>query len=350
MFRFPQLPRIPTEEELRQHIATIAPLPAGVERPFWSVMIPTYNRPEYLRQALESVLTQDPGPDRMQIQVSDNFSTVADIEALVRRIGRGRVEYYRQPKPFSDNWTTCIRHSRGQWIHLLHDDDMVLPGFYSAYERVIAANPRLVMVGGRAVRMDKDGQWTAPANEDARADEFFEAYASESIDCGLKTTTVAVKRDAYERLGGLCDLFTFCGDTELWLRIAMSGPFARTGRRHMLYREHPGSDFVQRVASGIHMIETYLLTAIHLGRLRGRPLTKAELRRCRSEIAARATQWAWILEAGGSSEGRLNLALVAWMLEPRLTTATMLAKSWIKHRLWPKTPSPSEFAALFDRS
>jgi cellulose synthase/poly-beta-1,6-N-acetylglucosamine synthase-like glycosyltransferase len=38
----------------------IYPVPEGVDRPFWSVMIPTYNCAKYLAQTLESVLSQDP--------------------------------------------------------------------------------------------------------------------------------------------------------------------------------------------------------------------------------------------------------------------------------------------------
>ena len=39
-------------------------------RPLWSVMIPTFHCARFLRQTLESVLSQDPGPDVMQIEVS----------------------------------------------------------------------------------------------------------------------------------------------------------------------------------------------------------------------------------------------------------------------------------------
>jgi len=54
----------------------ILPVPEGVSRPLWSVMIPVYNRTKYMSQAVESVLAQDPGPDKMQICIVDN-STVA---------------------------------------------------------------------------------------------------------------------------------------------------------------------------------------------------------------------------------------------------------------------------------
>ena len=48
----------------------------GRPQPFWSAMVPIYNcPPHHLRARLsKSVLRQDPGPAKMQIEVSDNCS------------------------------------------------------------------------------------------------------------------------------------------------------------------------------------------------------------------------------------------------------------------------------------
>jgi len=44
-------------------------------RPYWSMMIPTYNaRADYLEETLTSVLQQDPGSEQMQIEVIDDHS------------------------------------------------------------------------------------------------------------------------------------------------------------------------------------------------------------------------------------------------------------------------------------
>jgi GT2 family glycosyltransferase len=68
---------------------SIEPLLAG-ERPFWSVMIPTDNGDPHLADAIASVLEQDPGPERMQIEVVDDCSTHGDPEKLVAQVGDGR--------------------------------------------------------------------------------------------------------------------------------------------------------------------------------------------------------------------------------------------------------------------
>ena len=65
----------------------ISSVAAGIRCPSWSVMIPTFNCARLLRQALESVLSQDPGPDFMQIEVIDDCSTTDDPEAVVKEVG-----------------------------------------------------------------------------------------------------------------------------------------------------------------------------------------------------------------------------------------------------------------------
>ena len=95
-------------------------------------MIPTYNCARYLGATLRSVLTQDPGPEAMHIEVVDDHSTADDPEDVVARLGRGRVAFHRQPENVGvvGNLNTCLQRSRGELVHVLHGDDRVLDGFY----------------------------------------------------------------------------------------------------------------------------------------------------------------------------------------------------------------------------
>src|SRR5687767_11951325 len=111
----------------------ILPVSNNIIRPQWSVMIPAYNCIKYLRETLESVLAQDPGPDKMQIEVVDDCSTDGDVQSLVNAVGRGRVCYYKQEinKGSLRNFETCLNRANGIWVHLLHGDDKVKFGFYN---------------------------------------------------------------------------------------------------------------------------------------------------------------------------------------------------------------------------
>ena len=131
-------------ERIPQNPPVIQSLPVQTIRPLWSVMIPTYNCSNFLIENLQSVLAQDPGAEYMQIEVVDDFSSDADVEALVNEIGKGRVGFYRQPQNVGSlrNFETCLNRSTGHYIHLLHGDDQVRPGFYAEIEKLFRHFPQ----------------------------------------------------------------------------------------------------------------------------------------------------------------------------------------------------------------
>lgn len=213
---------------LAEYRAAIAPVPPGVTRPRWSVMIPTYHSARYLRETLASVLAQDPGSDVMQIEVVDDHSTEDDPETIVRELGGGRVEFFRQPENVghSRNFSTCLQRSRGQLVHLLHGDDFVLDGFYQTMERPFATHPEVGAAFSRYVAVDEESRWivVSPliAPQSGVLGGWLERLAEGQL---LQPPSIVVRRDAYERLGGFDSrIQTYGEDWEMWVRIAASYP------------------------------------------------------------------------------------------------------------------------------
>lgn len=223
----------------------ILPVPPGSYRPFWSVMIPTYNCAAYLRDALCSVLAQDPGPAFMQIEVVDDRSTRDNPAAVVAEIGGGRVGFYRQPRNVGHtrNFDTCLQRSRGSLVHLLHGDDCVRDGFYRTLERAFIERPEIGAAFCRHIIMDEAGNWQTISYMEQScsgiARDWFEKIA---VGQRLQAPAMVVRREVYERLGGFDRRITTHGeDWEMWVRIAAHYPVWYEVEPLALYRIHKSS-------------------------------------------------------------------------------------------------------------
>jgi GT2 family glycosyltransferase len=223
----------------------ILPIPTGGSRPLWSVMIPTYNCASYLRETLCSVLAQDPGPELMQIEVVDDFSTRDDPAAVVAEIGRGRVAFHRQPENVGHcrNFNTCLQRSRGRLIHLLHGDDCVREGFYQKLERAFSARQDIGAAFCRYTSLDEHGNWQTISPLELPESGLLSNWL-EKIATGqrLQPPAMVVRREVYERLGGFDERISSYGeDWEMWVRIAAQYPVWYEVEPLALYRIHKSS-------------------------------------------------------------------------------------------------------------
>ena len=254
--------------------ATIPPVPEGVSRPLWSVMIPTYNCAKYLRETLASVLAQAPGPEVMQIEVVDDRSTQDDPATVVEELGRGRVEFYQpQNVGYIRNFETCLQRSRGQLIHLLHGDDCVLDGFYHKIQGLFDQHPEIGAAFCRQIIVDDQGHWQRfiplEQTESGVLSNWLERIATELT---LQTPAMVVRREVYERLGGFDRRMSSCGeDWEMWVRIATQYLIRYEVEPLVLYRDRSDSlskRFIQTgqnirdVRKATEIIRAYLPSAV----------------------------------------------------------------------------------------
>lgn len=238
-------------------ISLISPRAIGMRifdgMPFWSVMIPTYNPGAYLAQTIESVLSQYPGPEEMQIEVIDDCSTQIDVEEFVKRIAGDKASVHRQRSRagLSGNWNTCIDRAQGKWVHILHQDDLILPGFYNHLRNGIAREPSIGAAFCRHVYMDADGQWQYLSYIERSAPGVLLNWQRRIfVEQRIQTPSIVVRRDVYGELGGFNPELIYALDWDMWKRVAARYAIWYEPQPLACYRLHPLSETSRLTRSG----------------------------------------------------------------------------------------------------
>lgn len=128
--------------------------------PLVSVIIPTFNRPKYFREALNSALNQT--YRNIEVVVSDN-STEDDTERLIQDyLARDkRIKYFRHENFTShDNWNFVRNYDNpaAEYVNWLMDDDIFYP---TKLEKMVDAyrnNPDVSLVTSAKNFIDADGK------------------------------------------------------------------------------------------------------------------------------------------------------------------------------------------------
>lgn len=252
----------------------IAAVSQGIHRPLWSVMIPTYNCNKYLARTLKSLLEQAPPAELMQIEVIDNCSTQDDPEALVRDLGRGRISFYRQSQNIGiiGNFNTCVERSTGLIVHILHSDDIVLPGFYKVLQEAFDQEPTIGAAFCRSIYIDEDDVQVELSPFSRKTSGVFpdllERIASSHL---IESPAFVVRRSVYEQIGGYHPDLFHAADTEMYMRIASHYRVWYEPASLACYRKHSCSYTSSLFESGanianvrraIEISESYLPNAI----------------------------------------------------------------------------------------
>ncbi len=101
-------------------------------KPFFSVIIPTYNRPGNIKQAIESILNQT--FRNYEIVITDNSTNLLS-KTICESYKNENIRYFKNKENlgFTKNLYKCINLAKGKYIFILGDDDLLL-------ERELLAN------------------------------------------------------------------------------------------------------------------------------------------------------------------------------------------------------------------
>ncbi len=210
--------------------------------PFWTVIVPLFERRQFLEQCLHSILDQDPGPAEMEIAVIDDASP-SDLREFVERLGRNRVQYVRNENNLGlyPSVNRAIGRSRGRWLHVLHDDDWVLPGFYATMRQ--AAHTAPLSVG---VAMCMYANWNVQHNSWWSPQAFAagpcvlgrEFLIRLTQACPLNIPAIIYRRETFDLVGLFREDLPCTADWEWYVRSALKVDWYYQPETLACYRVH----------------------------------------------------------------------------------------------------------------
>lgn len=310
------------KQRSQEHFIKLNPISKECKRPKWSVIIPTYNCADYLRETLQSVLQENVSESDMEILVVDDFSTEDHPEEVVKTFGAGRITFIRQLANVGKirNYETGLQAATGEWIHLLHGDDKIRPGFYSEMDQLLASNPQAKAGFCRSVYINGKGDWMGMTGMIKEENGIVENILDQLyVKQQIQTPSMVVKREVYESIGTFDRRLNAMEDWEMWIRIAKHYPIAASKAVLAMYRSHDSNatteTFINGSALEIHrkvydIVDSYLDSAL-TARL------KAKRNQEQSDFLMRS-----LLHLGSSipKEIRTRMKKRIWMLNPTLKT------------------------------
>ncbi len=203
--------------------------------PVVSIIIPTYNRANWIAEAVESVLNQTFRD--FELLVVDDGSTDETPEVLEPFFHQ--LIYIAQPnRGVSAARNTGIKHARGDYLCFLDSDDLWKPRKLEIQLEEMTRHPEFRMSYTDEVWIRR-GRWANPKKRHQK----YSGWIFENLLplCIISPSSVLIARSVFEEVGLFDESLPAGEDYDLWLRIGSRFPILFIPQKLIVKRGgHPG--------------------------------------------------------------------------------------------------------------
>lgn len=231
---------------------------SNLELPIVTVITPAYNQGIFLRDTIESVLTQD--YPNIELIVLNDGSTDETENILKEYTGRIKWETQKnmgQTPTISKGW----KMSSGDIITWLNSDDTYLPGAVKAGVDYLLAHPETGIVFADSVFTEADGTHLERTRPVPPFD--YKTFIT-SCENPISQPSSFIRRSVYEKIGELDAKFYYFMDWDYWMRAGLYFKIDHTDGVWSTYRLHAESKTVSQSVKAapelIYMYEKFFST------------------------------------------------------------------------------------------
>ncbi len=204
---------------------------SGAQNLLVSILIPCRNAQQWLRQCLDSALSQTYAP--IEVLVVDDGSTDQSVSILREYAGRIRFEAGAHHGGNAAR-NQLLQLARGQWLQYLDADDYLLPEKIARQMARVAADPPLDVIFSPVTLLIE------PSGETLRLPiEHKNDFVSNFLVWNFTTGSLLFRRDALIAAGRWNESQPCCQDAELLLRLILGDSrFGLVEEYGIFYRQH----------------------------------------------------------------------------------------------------------------
>jgi glycosyltransferase involved in cell wall biosynthesis len=202
-----------------------------MDKPFVSIVTPSFNQAPFLEQTIRSVLGQN--YPRLEYIIVDGGSTDDSVDIIKKYADRLAWWVSEPDRGQTDAINKGFAHARGHILAWLNSDDTYEPGAVAAAVEVLQNSPEIGLAYGDTNFIDGSGCVTGrfPA---AQTDYTLlrRGYVH------IPQQASFFRADLWEKVGPLDPSFFFAMDYDLWVRLARLAPVLYVPRTWANFRLH----------------------------------------------------------------------------------------------------------------
>ncbi len=205
-----------------------------MSKPLVTIVIPSYNRADYIAETIESVLAQT--YPSIEVIVIDDGSTDNTKEIVERYVPQ--VQYvYQENAERGASRNHGLRLAQGEYISFLDSDDLWLPEKLATDVEFIEARPNIGVVYTDALQIDSNGNYRKRLNAGRHSGKVTEHLLRGNF---ILMGSHLVRTDKAREIGGFNEDRELSGseDWEFWVRLSTITEFAYNPMAFAKIRTH----------------------------------------------------------------------------------------------------------------
>ncbi len=212
-----------------------------------SVLMPAYNAERFLPEAIESVLAQTWRQFELIILNDGSQDRTREIaESYARRDSRVRVESHSN-MGISPTMNQGLALSAGEWVVLMHADDVMMPTRIERQLAFVAAHPELAAASSWVKHINAEGEIIAKGDSPLLTHEAVQKLYAANELVGFNHPATILRKKAVQAVGGYRRQFRVNEDIDLWNRLLEHGYQIPVQPEYLLkYRIHAESASIAR--------------------------------------------------------------------------------------------------------